>query len=366
MPSLSVCMIVKDEEPVIGRCLASVSLFADEIILVDTGSKDRTKEIAATYTDQIFTIPWEDNFAKARNESYGKASCDYVMWIDADDVILPEDAKRLKERMRFLEDRADVIFLPYADHKKGESKVFDSYLIRDRIIRRSLQPKWENPIHEAIPIEENWRKVIFHDIPIYHEKLVVNEEGRNYRIFQKSLGEGWVLDDYSKAYYCRELNQAKEHERAIEIFYELFRSGAKDSVVHYALSYFIDSMEQLKRYSQLKETLLQYVQKYTETEMVCCQLGRCFIKENNTEEAKEWYHRALKIQIDDFDMKIHCLAWKTVVPWIQLTRICLKEKQLEKAGEYLEQAKELAGNHKMIKILQISLDHQEARSNRQY
>ena len=71
---ISVCLIVKDEELVIERCLCCVQKFADEIIVVDTGSKDRTKELAKKFTDKVFDFEWDDDFSKARNFSFSKAT----------------------------------------------------------------------------------------------------------------------------------------------------------------------------------------------------------------------------------------------------------------------------------------------------
>ena len=94
MASISLCMIVKNEEDVLGRCLDSVADLVDEIVIVDTGSTDRTREIAARFTDQIFDFPWQDDFAAARNESFAHATMDYCMWLDADDVLLEEDREK--------------------------------------------------------------------------------------------------------------------------------------------------------------------------------------------------------------------------------------------------------------------------------
>ena len=88
--SLSVCMIVKNEEAVIGRCLNCVCKFADQIIVVDTGSADNTVEEVKKFTDNVYFFKWCDDFSAARNFSLEKADCEYVMWLDADDVISDE------------------------------------------------------------------------------------------------------------------------------------------------------------------------------------------------------------------------------------------------------------------------------------
>lgn len=96
MITLSLCMIVKDEEDVLRRCLDSVKEIVDEIIIVDTGSTDKTKLIASEFTDKIFDFKWCDDFSKARNFSFSKATKEYIIWLDADDVILEEDKLKIK------------------------------------------------------------------------------------------------------------------------------------------------------------------------------------------------------------------------------------------------------------------------------
>ena len=70
----SLCMIVKNEEAVLNRCLESMASAMDEIIIVDTGSTDATKKIATAYTDQIYDFAWTGNFAEARNYAASKAT----------------------------------------------------------------------------------------------------------------------------------------------------------------------------------------------------------------------------------------------------------------------------------------------------
>ena len=106
-------MIVKDEELVLGRCLNSVKNLVDEIIIVDTGSTDKTKEIAALYTDKIYDFKWINDFSAARNYSFSKATKDYIMWLDADDVLLEEDQIKLQDLKESLDENVDMVIMKY-------------------------------------------------------------------------------------------------------------------------------------------------------------------------------------------------------------------------------------------------------------
>ncbi len=86
-PTLSVCMIAKDEEEYIGKALDSVLPVADEIIVVDTGSEDRTTEIAEQKGAKVYHHRWRDDFSEARNESLKYAQGDYIFWLDADEYV---------------------------------------------------------------------------------------------------------------------------------------------------------------------------------------------------------------------------------------------------------------------------------------
>jgi len=99
--TLSVCMIVKNESALLGRCLQSVKEAADEIVVVDTGSSDSTVEIARSFGAKVVEIQWQNDFAQARNVSLRQATCQWILWLDADDVVPQEsicDLKELKKR----------------------------------------------------------------------------------------------------------------------------------------------------------------------------------------------------------------------------------------------------------------------------
>ena len=94
MPTVSLCMIVKNEEAVLARCLDSLNGLMDEIIIVDTGSTDSTKDIAGLYTDKVYDYEWTDDFAAARNFSFSLATMDYIYAPDADEVL--DDINRMR------------------------------------------------------------------------------------------------------------------------------------------------------------------------------------------------------------------------------------------------------------------------------
>lgn len=140
MVTISLCMIVKDEEAVLARCLDSVAEIADEIIVVDTGSSDRTKEIAAQY-GQVFDFVWCEDFSAARNYSFAQATKDFILWLDADDVITPEDKARFLKLKQELNETTDVVMLPY--HTAFDERGRPTYTYyRERLLRRAAGFQW--------------------------------------------------------------------------------------------------------------------------------------------------------------------------------------------------------------------------------
>lgn len=113
MPTISLCMIVKNEEVHLARCLDSVAKLVDEIIIVDTGSTDRTTEIASAYTQNVYSYPWKDDFSDARNYSFSKASMDYCMWMDADDVLEETEWDKFLQLKQTLSMDTDMVMMKY-------------------------------------------------------------------------------------------------------------------------------------------------------------------------------------------------------------------------------------------------------------
>jgi glycosyltransferase involved in cell wall biosynthesis len=96
-PTLSLCMIVRDAERSLGAALASAKPFVDEMVVADTGSVDQTREIARDCGARVSNFAWCDDFSAARNYSIGQATGDWILWMDADEVLPPESGRVLRE-----------------------------------------------------------------------------------------------------------------------------------------------------------------------------------------------------------------------------------------------------------------------------
>ncbi len=222
MASISLCMIVRNEEAVLKRCLESVAPAVDEIILVDTGSTDGTKEIAAQFTDKIYDFAWVDDFAAARNASFSKAAGDYILWLDADDVLLPEDLDALLYlKNRLDHDPVDVVMMRY-------NTGFDSrgnptfYFERERLVRREAGPVWRGRVHEYMYCPGSRIKV---NIAVTHRSVKTVYTTRNLQIYEKMEATGEQFTPRDLFYYGRELYYHHRYDGAIQKLQAFLSAG---------------------------------------------------------------------------------------------------------------------------------------------
>jgi len=155
-PKLSVCMIVRDEEKMLPRCLKSVQGVADELIVVDTGSKDNTISIATDFGAKIFHFKWNDDFAEARNESLKHATGDWILQIDADEDLPSGSIPHIKKHM--LKSRVLCYFIRCDNGPECRGPRFDWFI---RLFRNHPWFHYERPYHESI--EPSVDKIISRD-----------------------------------------------------------------------------------------------------------------------------------------------------------------------------------------------------------
>ena len=290
MKTISLCMIVKDEEEVLERCLRPVRPFVEEIIIADTGSKDSTKVIAAGYADQVYSFPWNDDFAAARNFAFSKASMDYCMWLDADDVMTQENLEKLKI-WKNQEDRADVVMMKYLTGVDEKGRPSLSYY-RERLLKNHSGFWWKGKVHEAIPLAGT---IQYTDMEVLHQKVKKGDPDRNLRIYENMRKEGGLQEPREWFYYGRELYDHQNYSRALEVLHHFqempgawlenkIESCLQAAACQEALGNETEAMGELVR---------SFLWSAPRAE-ICCEIGRLWMKQKQWKNAAAWYQQALR------------------------------------------------------------------------
>ena len=335
MFTISLCMIVKNEEDTLEKCLSSVKSIADEIVIVDTGSNDGTKEIAARFTDKIYDFAWIDDFSAARNFSYAQATKDYILWLDADDIILPEDVVKIKSLKETMAPEIDVVMMKYNTGFDAQGRVIFSYF-RERLSKRACNHRWREPVHEYL---ESGGKRINADICVTHAKPHGRIGGRNICIYESLLAKGKELSPRGMYYYARELNDHGRYADAIRWFNLFLNSGqgwVEDNIAacgEMAGCYAAENMHQEALLSMLRS--FDYDTPRAET---CCQIGYYFKEQRKYRQAIFWFGLVLNLEKDENSLGFRREDCWGYIPCIELAVCYDKLGDYEKAVSYNEMA----------------------------
>lgn len=146
--TIALCMIVKDEEEMLPGCLEAVHEWVDEIVIVDTGSTDRTREIAAEFGARIVDFPWTGSFSEARNTSLEGVTSDWILYLDADEHLVEDDGRHLREYAR--RPWVEGVYL-IETHYTGEFEMgTQTSHMPMRLFRRRPEYHWQGTIHEQL------------------------------------------------------------------------------------------------------------------------------------------------------------------------------------------------------------------------
>lgn len=339
MISISLCMIVKNEEKVLDGCLASVKEICDEIIIVDTGSTDQTKTIALKYTDKIYDFEWIDNFSAARNFAFSHATMDYILWLDADDIVYEADQHKLKQLKKTLDSNIDSVSMYYITaYDEYDKPAF--YYRRNRLVKRSNGFQWIGAVHEYLEVSGFIKES---DISVVHRKKEKNssqsKSDRNIKIYEKRLAKREAFSSRDLFYYANELKDHQQYEQAMR-YYKLFlnnKNGWFEDKVR-ACIYMAD----LYRETNKKEEELTYLLKTFEFDVpspeACCKLGDYFTSENNDALAVYWYEKALQNK----NYKRQSFHYEAYSTWYPHLSLCVAYWKLGKKAKSFE-------HHKFVK-----------------
>lgn len=330
METISLCMIVKNEEKVLARCLESIRDAVDEIIIVDTGSSDNTKNIALEYTPLVFDFKWIDDFSAARNFSFSKATKDFIMWLDADDIITEENKSKLIELKNTISD-IDAVMMKYnTAFDENNNPTFSYY--RERLIRRSCFQTWKGAVHEII---EYTGKPIYCDIAIHHKSVKTSYSTRNLDIYENQIANKIQLKPRDVFYYGRELYYHKKYDKAIKILSDFLEDE---------YGWYENKIEACKIlsfcYSETNDTdkaisvLLKSFTYDTPRAETCCLIGNSFMNKKHYENAIFWFELALTIPEKESKGGFTDFNFYGYYPCMQLCVCYDKLQNHKKAEEY--------------------------------
>lgn len=350
--TVSLCMIVKNEEQTLERCLSGVADLVDEIVILDTGSTDRTKEIAGRFTDRVYDFVWVNDFAAARNKAFSYATKDYIFWLDADDILLDEDRSKFLKLVANLPTNTDAVSMHYHLSRDEYGNVTTS-LRRNRLVRRNRKFPWIGVVHEYLAVGGN---ILNSDIAVTHDRKHGNSS-RNLRIYEEKYAAGEIFGPRDIYYFGNELYDHGQWERAAEQYEKLLEHDnvwVEDRIG--ACGKAAECYQQLGKLEMAKRKALQSFAYALPRAENCCRLGLFHLTEQRYAEAAWWYGLATRLEkpANTSALLLHaCWTW---LPHLQLC-VCYDRmgdyaaayEANERAAAYMPQESRILANRAYLK-----------------
>ncbi|MBQ7658246.1 MAG: glycosyltransferase [Butyrivibrio sp.] len=339
MVTISLCMIVKNEEDCLKRCLDSLKGIVDEMIVVDTGSTDRTKEIAKECGARVEDFTWTGDFSEARNFAFSKANCDYIYSADADEELDEDNRERFMQLKKDLSELdIDIVQMYYCNQLEFRTVYNFDRELRPKLFKRVRHFVWEDPIHEQVILDP---VICNSDVEIIH-KPKESHAGRDLEAFRRTISQGRRLSARLHDMYARELFMAGTDDDFIKAK-EFFAESVLDNT---------RSLDEIKQASCVlahiaviqndPEALLKYCLKDAISEMcseMCYELGDYYFGKKDLDEAIVWYYNAAYECSSILDIKK-----SGSLPRLALARCYRQLGNEEQARDYEREAAEVEEN----------------------
>ncbi len=317
-PLLSLCMIVRNEEDSLERCLHSVQGIIDELIVVDTGSTDRTVEIAKRYGAKIIEDPWQDDFSRARNRSIETARGEWILFLDADEVLEGEAASWIRNALN--NSKAIAYELPLKNIDSQGTVKEELYVVR--LFRNHPSIRFKNIVHEQIlePLlalaQERKQEILRAEFGILHfghQDQIETQKGkreRNRKLTEKQLQQN-PNDPYSWYQFANFLRpfSPEESKQAIERAFTLLNALPASEArkqIYAAEVYAFYAFDRMHRgeSSEALEMLLQAKQRLVETPNFIFAIACLALHNKNAHLSLQMFDRLLQIQEKVFQVPV--------------------------------------------------------------
>ena len=290
MITISVCMIAKNEEAVLARGLNSLAGIADEIIVADTGSTDRTKEIAAQFTDKIYDFHWDGDFSAARNFVFSKASMEFLYSADADEVLNEENRQKFLRLKAELPPETEIVQMQYANQLQYNTAYNFDKELRPKLFRRLRTFHWIDPVHETVDLSPH---ILNSNITVLHKPQSLHSP-RDFSILERAAAQGRLSKRLARM-YAKELFISGT-DRDFFAAYPYFEAMLHDEErsadeVRTAQCVVVHAARRKNDSATLMKAALKNVIGEPCAE-VCCDLGAYYAASGDFEEAATWYYTA--------------------------------------------------------------------------
>jgi len=290
MSTISVCMIVKNEEKNLEACLECLKDIADEIVIADTGSTDTTKDIAKRYTDKVFDFPWTGSFSDARNFVFSKATMDYIYSADADERLDEENIARFMKLKKALLPEVEIVQMYYCNQLEHNTIYSFDKEYRPKLYKRVRNFVWRERIHEAVDLQP---VVYDSDIEIIH-KPHDNHGSRDLKIFADMVKKGEPISDRLLEIYEKELyivGEKEDFEAAAPLFLRLVEEEEKQDEIKRMCSVLAKHFRLQKDDVSFFKYALRGIALEGCSEL-CFELGSFFEERKEMAEAAMWYYNS--------------------------------------------------------------------------
>ena len=301
--TLSLCMIVKDEEKHLARCLLSAGPAVDEMIVVDTGSTDRTMDIAKAYGAKVFEFPWTNDFSEARNCSLSHATGDWILVLDADEVISPLDYAEFEKIVKNRQSRSVAYTMitrnyTYEVTSKGWTANDRKYLGEEagtgwfpsakvRLFVNDKRIRFQNPVHEFVEasLREAGIETKLSAIPVHHygrfDKDKIREKGKKYFLLGKKKIEEMKGDFNAMKELATQASELGEFETAVELWKEAIKidQTQADAFLNIGYAYlkleqYQEALEASRRATELDPSMKEATLNYAGSEFLIGDVGK--------------------------------------------------------------------------------------------
>lgn len=243
-------MIVKDEETSVESALDSASKVVDDIVVVDTGSTDKTPAIARKFTSRVYTFPWKDDFAAARNFAIEHVRTDWMLWLDADEQLDVTNAKRWQQSFAAKARDADALLIKINNYFGAAVDELKMHTYGGfRLLRTAAKLRYKNPIHEHLDVSRDdvrldyepvegvlIRHFGYMDAPVKQK----DKYARNMRLLEKERNrpdyDPWI-DYHIAGEYYRQGDYVKAFENVQKSLKRFLDSGRLPPSLAYKLKY---------------------------------------------------------------------------------------------------------------------------------